>query len=81
MRVNVLHPNAVFDTGIWTDEVLAQRAGNYGMKVDEYKRNNVLQTEVSSRDVARLAALFASPVTGATTGAQIPVDGGNERVI
>jgi rhamnose utilization protein RhaD (predicted bifunctional aldolase and dehydrogenase)/NAD(P)-dependent dehydrogenase (short-subunit alcohol dehydrogenase family) len=81
VRVNVLHPNAVFDTGIWTDEVLAQRAGHYGMSVEQYKRNNVLQTEVTSRDVARLAALFASPATGATTGAQIPVDGGNERVI
>ena len=23
IRVNVVHPNAVFDTGIWTDEVLA----------------------------------------------------------
>jgi len=81
IRVNVLHPNAVFDTGIWTDEVLAQRAANYGLSIEDYKRNNVLKTEVTSSDVARLAALFASPETGATTGAQIPVDGGNERVI
>ncbi|MBT8146630.1 MAG: SDR family oxidoreductase, partial [Gammaproteobacteria bacterium] len=81
IRSNVLHPNAVFDTGIWNDEVLAQRAASYGLSVDDYKRNNVLKTEVTSKDVARLAALFASPVTGATTGAQIPIDGGNERVI
>ncbi|MBE0619283.1 MAG: bifunctional aldolase/short-chain dehydrogenase, partial [Burkholderiales bacterium] len=26
IRINSLHPNAVFDTGIWTEEVLAQRA-------------------------------------------------------
>ena len=81
IRVNVLHPNAVFDTGLWTEEVLAQRAASYGLTVDEYKRNNVLKTEVTSKDVARLAALFSSPATGATTGAQIPIDGGNERVI
>ena len=26
IRINTLHPNAVFDTGIWTEEVLAARA-------------------------------------------------------
>ena len=41
IRVNTLHPNAVFDTGIWTDEVLKARAASYGLSVDEYKRNNV----------------------------------------
>jgi NAD(P)-dependent dehydrogenase (short-subunit alcohol dehydrogenase family) len=81
IRVNVLHPNAVFDTGLWTDEVLQSRAASYGLSVDEYRRNNVLRTEVTSAQVARLAAIFASPATAATTGAQIPVDGGNERVI
>lgn len=81
IRVNVLHPNAVFDTGLWTDEVLESRAASYGLSVDEYRRNNVLKTEVTSAQVARLAAIFASPETAATTGAQIPVDGGNERVI
>jgi NAD(P)-dependent dehydrogenase (short-subunit alcohol dehydrogenase family)/ribulose-5-phosphate 4-epimerase/fuculose-1-phosphate aldolase len=25
VRVNVIHPNAVFDTGVWTEEVLASR--------------------------------------------------------
>lgn len=81
IRVNVLHPNAVFDTGIWTDEVLQQRAASYGMSVDDYRRNNVLQCEVTANDVAIMAALFAGSGTTATTGAQIPVDGGNERVI
>jgi rhamnose utilization protein RhaD (predicted bifunctional aldolase and dehydrogenase)/NAD(P)-dependent dehydrogenase (short-subunit alcohol dehydrogenase family) len=81
IRVNVLHPNAVFDTGLWTEQVLAERAASYGLSVEDYKRNNVLHTEVTSAHVARLAALFASPATAATTGAQIPVDGGNERVI
>jgi NAD(P)-dependent dehydrogenase (short-subunit alcohol dehydrogenase family) len=34
IRVNVVHPNAVFDTGIWSDEVLASRAASYGLSVD-----------------------------------------------
>jgi rhamnose utilization protein RhaD (predicted bifunctional aldolase and dehydrogenase)/NAD(P)-dependent dehydrogenase (short-subunit alcohol dehydrogenase family) len=30
IRVNTLHPDAVFDTGIWTPEVIAARAKSYG---------------------------------------------------
>ncbi len=81
IRINTLHPNAVFDTGLWTEEVLVQRAKNYGMTVEEYKTNNVLKTEVTSRDVAELAAEMCGPLFSKTTGAQVPVDGGNERVI
>ena len=81
IRVNVLHPNAVFDTGVWTEEVLASRAAAYKLSVDEYRRNNVLGVEVTSRDVAELAAELCGPRFARTTGAWIPVDGGNERVI
>ena len=81
IRVNVLHPNQVFDTAIWTEDVLQARAAHYGMSVDEYKRNNVLRTQVTSRDVAELAAEMCGPAFAKTTGAQVPVDGGNERVI
>src|SRR5256714_2015180 len=81
IRVNTLHPNAVFDTGIWTEEVLKARAASYGMSVDEYKCNNLLKTEVRSEDVGELAAELCGPVFAKTTGAQIPIDGGNERVI
>jgi rhamnose utilization protein RhaD (predicted bifunctional aldolase and dehydrogenase)/NAD(P)-dependent dehydrogenase (short-subunit alcohol dehydrogenase family) len=81
IRINTLHPNAVFDTGLWTEEVLAQRARQYGMTVEAYKTNNVLRTEVTSRDVAELAAEMCGPLFAKTTGAQVPVDGGNERVI
>jgi rhamnose utilization protein RhaD (predicted bifunctional aldolase and dehydrogenase)/NAD(P)-dependent dehydrogenase (short-subunit alcohol dehydrogenase family) len=81
IRVNMVHPNAVFDTGIWTDDVLASRAERYGMSVDEYKKNNVLHTEVTSRDVAELVAEMCGPVFAKTTGAQVPIDGGNDRVI
>jgi rhamnose utilization protein RhaD (predicted bifunctional aldolase and dehydrogenase)/NAD(P)-dependent dehydrogenase (short-subunit alcohol dehydrogenase family) len=81
IRVNTVHPNAVFDTGIWTEEVLAARAKHYGLSVQDYKTNNVLKTEVTSRDVAELAAEMCGPLFAKTTGAQVPVDGGNDRVI
>ncbi|MBT4521568.1 MAG: bifunctional aldolase/short-chain dehydrogenase [Halieaceae bacterium] len=81
IRVNTLHPNAVFDTAVWSDDVLEQRAKHYGLSVDQYKRNNVLKTEISSADVARLAATMAGSSFSKTTGAQLPIDGGNERVI
>ncbi len=81
IRLNTLHPDAVFDTGLWTDEVLQARAAHYGMSVDQYKRKNLLRTEITSRDVAELAAELCGPLFAKTTGAQIPVDGGNDRVI
>ena len=81
IRVNVLHPNDVFDTALWTDEVLKARAAHYGLSVDAYKRRNILKTDVTSRDVAELAAEMCGPAFAKTTGAQVPVDGGNERVI
>jgi hypothetical protein len=71
----------VFDTGLWTEEVLAARAAHYGLSVEDYKRKNVLKTEVSSRDVAELAAEMCGPLFAKTTAAQLPVDGGNDRVI
>lgn len=81
IRVNTLHPDAVFDTGIWTPEVIAARAKSYGMTVEQYKTKNLLKTEVRSADVAELAAELCGPLFAKTTGAQIPIDGGNERVI
>jgi NAD(P)-dependent dehydrogenase (short-subunit alcohol dehydrogenase family) len=81
IRVNVVHPNAVFDTGIWTDEVLQARAAHYGMSVEAYKTNNLLHVEVTSRDVGELVAEMCGPLFGKITGAQVPLDGGNERVV
>jgi NAD(P)-dependent dehydrogenase (short-subunit alcohol dehydrogenase family) len=81
IRVNVIHPNAVFDTAIWSDEVLAERAAQYGITVEEYRTNNVLRTEVASVDVARLCVAMCGPAFARTTGAQVAVDGGNDRVI
>ena len=81
IRINSLHPNQVFDTGLWTEEVLASRAKAYHMSVEQYRKNNLLKAEVSSRDVAELAAEMCGPLFAKTTAAQVPVDGGNERVV
>ena len=81
MRVNILHPDAVFDTEIWTDEALEKSAKRYGMTVQEYKTKNLLSTEITSSGVAALVSTVAGPVFSATTGAQIPIDCGNDRVI
>jgi len=81
IRINNIHPNAVFDTGIWTEEVLQARAKHYGLTVQEYKTNNILKVEVTSKDVAELAAEMCGPLFAKTTGAQVSIDGGNERVI
>jgi rhamnose utilization protein RhaD (predicted bifunctional aldolase and dehydrogenase)/NAD(P)-dependent dehydrogenase (short-subunit alcohol dehydrogenase family) len=81
IRINTVHPNQVFDTALWTDEVLGSRAKAYNMTVEQYKKNNLLRTEVSSKDVAELAAEMCGPLFAKTTAAQVPVDGGNERVV
>ncbi len=81
IRLNELHPDAVFDTGIWTEEVLQARAKHYGLSVEQYKTKNVLKTEITSQDVAELTAELCGPRFAKTTAAQIPMDGGNERVI
>jgi len=81
IRINSLHPNQVFDTALWTEEVLAARAKAYNLTVEQYKKNNLLRQEVSSRDVAELAAEMCGALFAKTTAAQVPVDGGNERVV
>ena len=81
IRVNMINPHAVFDTGIWTDEVLKSRAEKYGITVEEYKTNNVLHVELTSHDIGELVAEMLGPVFSKTTGAQVPADGGSNRVI
>ena len=71
----------MFDTGLWTEELIAERATRYGLTPDQYKRRNLLHTEVSSHTVAGVVAELAGGRFAATTGAQIPIDGGSERVV
>ncbi len=81
VRVNIIHPDAVFDTKLWTPEVLARSAERYGMTVEEYKTRNLMKAEIKSADVGQMVCAVAGPAFSKTTGAQIPIDGGNDRVI
>ncbi|HEY7147599.1 MAG TPA: bifunctional aldolase/short-chain dehydrogenase [Streptosporangiaceae bacterium] len=81
IRVNILHPDAVFDTGMWTPEMIEERAAQYGLTPAQYRRRNLLGAEVTSGDVAGLVTAMCGPLFAKVTGAQLAVDGGNERVI
>jgi NAD(P)-dependent dehydrogenase (short-subunit alcohol dehydrogenase family) len=81
VRVNVVHPNAVFDTGIWDPVTIASPAASYGMTVEQYKRSNLLGVEITSGDVANVIVALCSDTFAKTTGAQVPIDGGTERTI
>lgn len=81
VRVNIVHPDAVFDTKLWTPEALAKSAARYNMTVEEYKTKNLMKVEIRSKDIGNMVAAMAGPLFQKVTGAQIPVDGGNDRVI
>jgi NAD(P)-dependent dehydrogenase (short-subunit alcohol dehydrogenase family) len=81
IRINVVHPDAVFDTGLWTPEVLERSAARYGVSVDEYKKQNLLGMSVRLEDVSNAICLLLGDGFARTTGAQVPVDGGHVRVI
>jgi rhamnulose-1-phosphate aldolase/alcohol dehydrogenase len=81
IRVNTLHPHLVFDTALWSPEIIEKRARAYNMTVEQYKKNNLLKTDLSTRDVARATFALVSGLFSKTTGAQIPVDGGSDRTL
>ncbi|MCB1123353.1 MAG: SDR family oxidoreductase, partial [Verrucomicrobiae bacterium] len=81
VRVNIVHPDCVFDTAIWAGGVLEARAEKYGLTVEEYMSRNVMKIPVKSVEVGNMVATMAGKAFIKTTGAQITVDGGNERVI
>ena len=67
-----MHPNTVFDTGIWSEDVIRERAAAYGISSGQYRRSNVLGSEVSSVDVARLVAAMCGTAFAKTTGSPDP---------
>jgi rhamnose utilization protein RhaD (predicted bifunctional aldolase and dehydrogenase)/NAD(P)-dependent dehydrogenase (short-subunit alcohol dehydrogenase family) len=81
VRCNIVHPDAVFDTKLWTPQALKRSAERYGITVEEYKTRNLLKTEIKSADVGAMVSTMSGKVFAKTTGAQVPVDGGNDRVI
>ncbi len=81
IRVNTNHPNAVYDTNVWDQNIIKKRAKSYGLSIDSYKMNNVLETRIISLDVAVLVCAILGKPFSKTKGAQIPLDRGNDRVI
>jgi rhamnulose-1-phosphate aldolase/alcohol dehydrogenase len=80
IRVNMVNPDAVFEAGLWTPELKAERAKAKGIPVEKFedsiRQGNLLKAAVYAEDVAEAALFFASERSAKTTGAFLPVDGG-----
>jgi UTP-glucose-1-phosphate uridylyltransferase len=61
IRVNIVHPDAVFDTKLWTPEALQKSATRYGMTVEEYKTKNLMKVEIKSKDIGNMVAAMEVP--------------------
>ena len=79
--VNTIHPDGVFDTGLWSNDLIEERAANYGLTANEYRARNLLGREITSHDIGELVATMCGHSFSRITGAQIPIDGGSDRVI
>ena len=75
MRVNVVNPDAIFGTGLWSLEIREQRARAHGIdpaQMEEfYRKRNLLGVEVRSEDVAEAVLFLASDRSSRTTSAMI----------
>jgi rhamnose utilization protein RhaD (predicted bifunctional aldolase and dehydrogenase)/NAD(P)-dependent dehydrogenase (short-subunit alcohol dehydrogenase family) len=74
IRSNAINADRI-RTAIFSPELLESRAKARGVAVDEYFKANLLQRETTAKDVADAFVYLAC--AGATTGAVLPVDGGN----
>lgn len=84
VRVNMINPDAVFGdekicSGLW-EQVGPDRMKSRGLEPDEmqnyYCQRSLLKTQVLAEHVGNAVVFFASELTP-TTGATLPVDGGN----
>jgi NAD(P)-dependent dehydrogenase (short-subunit alcohol dehydrogenase family) len=74
VRVNAVNADRV-QTHLFADGLLAKRAKARGLTLSEYVKGNLLGQEVFAEDVAQ--AFVALAQSRKTTGAVLPVDGGN----
>jgi len=79
IRVNVVHPDAVF-TDLWTPEIRASRARAYGVPEEEleehYRRRTLLRQPVTAEDVAEAVAFLAGERSAKSTGNMLVIDAG-----
>jgi len=79
IRINSLHPDAVYDTGLWTPELLAARAKAYNLSVEQYG-----EEPPQDRSFVQGCRELAAEMCGRFSPRPPPpgaVDGGNERVV
>jgi NAD(P)-dependent dehydrogenase (short-subunit alcohol dehydrogenase family) len=80
IRANMVNPDAIFNTNLWSNEIRQSRAKAAGIGIDQleahYAKRNLLQTKVTAEDVAEAIFWLASDRLSKTTGAMIPIDGG-----
>ena len=82
IRVNMVHPDAVFDTGLWTAELLGRARPALRAHASRSTSAATCSAPRSpARPSARPSPRCARDTFAATTGAQIPIDGGNDRVV
>lgn len=74
IRVNALNPDRI-RSGLLTNEMIASRSTSRGVSEAAYMSGNLLGQEVTADDVGQ--AFVFSALLEKTTGAIIPVDGGN----
>ena len=74
IRVNALNPDRI-RSGLLTSEMIASRSTSRGVSEAAYMAGNLLGREVTADDVGQ--AFVFSALLEKTTGAIIPVDGGN----
>jgi NAD(P)-dependent dehydrogenase (short-subunit alcohol dehydrogenase family) len=74
VRANAVNADRV-RTGLFSPELIESRAQARGVSADAYFRSNLLGRETLASDVAEAFAYLA--MARATTGAVVPVDGGN----
>jgi NAD(P)-dependent dehydrogenase (short-subunit alcohol dehydrogenase family)/rhamnose utilization protein RhaD (predicted bifunctional aldolase and dehydrogenase) len=80
IRANMVNPDAVLSSNLWSPEIREKRAKAQGIPVDQledfYTQRNLLKAKITSEDVAEAVFWLASDRASKTTGAMIPVDGG-----
>lgn len=80
IRVNIIHPDGVFEgSGLW-EEIKRERARSHGIKPGAleryYQDRNLMKVRVEPKDVAESVLFLLSNRSAKTTGCMITVDGG-----
>ncbi|MFD5426302.1 SDR family oxidoreductase [Streptomyces sp. NPDC127084] len=81
IRANTVNPGAVFDgSKFWNEDLMQEKALHHNVSTEElpkfYANRTMLGVRVSPVDVSNAIMFLLSPLSRATTGSVIAVDGG-----